>query len=163
MFTQRLGIHFSSEDVKNPCHFECPHRLSDKLLKSSCDALQRSVARWRILRFPLSESTSFFRSFLFQPGGLFAVVPCRWRRIIGSRTGMTSGKMHFYFNRSSFVLNAYFCCFLMASGRSARLFSTQSAAFSASGVTGLPVRTRTLVPIDAAAAACISSTLSPTI
>ncbi|PXH91911.1 hypothetical protein DMQ72_22695, partial [Klebsiella quasipneumoniae] len=25
----------SSEDVKNPCHFECPHRLSDKLLKSS--------------------------------------------------------------------------------------------------------------------------------
>ncbi len=34
----RLGIHFSSEDVKNPCHFECPHRLSDKLLKSSCDA-----------------------------------------------------------------------------------------------------------------------------
>ena len=35
VFTQRLGIHFSSEDVKNPCHFECPHRLSDKLLKSS--------------------------------------------------------------------------------------------------------------------------------
>ncbi len=28
-----------TEDVKNPCHFECPHRLSDKLLKSSCDAL----------------------------------------------------------------------------------------------------------------------------
>ncbi|PCM59180.1 hypothetical protein CP911_24050 [Klebsiella quasipneumoniae] len=24
-----------SEDIKNPCHFECPHRLSDKLLKSS--------------------------------------------------------------------------------------------------------------------------------
>ncbi|PZX76693.1 hypothetical protein DMT38_25360, partial [Klebsiella variicola] len=24
----------SSEDIKNPCHFECPHRLSDKLLKS---------------------------------------------------------------------------------------------------------------------------------
>ncbi|ESS58916.1 hypothetical protein EDP2_3842 [Enterobacter cloacae S611] len=40
---------------------ECPHRLSDKLLKSSCDALQRSVARWRILRFPLSESTLNFR------------------------------------------------------------------------------------------------------
>ena len=35
MFTQRLGIHFSSEDVKHPCHFECPHRLSDKLLKSN--------------------------------------------------------------------------------------------------------------------------------
>jgi len=30
-----FGIHFSSCDVKNPCHFECPHRLSDKLLKSS--------------------------------------------------------------------------------------------------------------------------------
>lgn len=31
----RLGIHLVSEDIKNPCHFECPHRLSDKLLKSS--------------------------------------------------------------------------------------------------------------------------------
>ncbi len=67
----RLGIHFSSEDVKNPCHFECPHRLSDKLLKSSCDALQRSVARWRILHFPLSESTLNFRIFSLQPTGLF--------------------------------------------------------------------------------------------
>ena len=57
----RLGIHFSSEDVKNPCHFECPHRLSDKLLKSSCDALQRSVARSRIIRFPHSESSDYFR------------------------------------------------------------------------------------------------------
>ncbi|POV02826.1 hypothetical protein C3424_23640 [Citrobacter amalonaticus] len=28
-------IHLLSEDIKNPCHFECPHRLSDKLLKSS--------------------------------------------------------------------------------------------------------------------------------
>ncbi|PXK76236.1 hypothetical protein DMS87_23890 [Klebsiella variicola] len=44
MFTQRLGIHFSSEDVKNPCHFECPHRLSDKLLKSSA-ALFFAAAR----------------------------------------------------------------------------------------------------------------------
>ena len=61
VFTQRLGIHFSSEDVKNPCHFECPHRLSDKLLKSSCDALQRSVARSRIIRFPHSESSDYFR------------------------------------------------------------------------------------------------------
>ena len=41
----RLGIHFSSEDVKNPCHFECPHRLSDKLLKSSCDAAFSSLSR----------------------------------------------------------------------------------------------------------------------
>ena len=59
----RLGIHFSSEDVKNPCHFECPHRLSDKLLKSSATRLSLIVARWRILRFPLSESTLNFRIF----------------------------------------------------------------------------------------------------
>ncbi|MBX4662442.1 hypothetical protein CWS54_21270 [Klebsiella michiganensis] len=59
----RLGIHFSSEDVKNPCHFECPHRLSDKLLKSSATRLSLTVARWRILRFPLSESTRYFRVF----------------------------------------------------------------------------------------------------
>ncbi|ORT70009.1 hypothetical protein BO998_24795, partial [Citrobacter werkmanii] len=39
---------------------ECPHRLSDKLLKSSCDALWRSVARSRILRFPHSESSIYF-------------------------------------------------------------------------------------------------------
>ena len=71
MFTQRLGIHFSSEDVKNPCHFECPHRLSDKLLKSSATRLSLTVARWRILRFPLSESTRYFRIFSLQPTGLF--------------------------------------------------------------------------------------------
>ena len=53
----RLGIHFSSCDVKNPCHFECPHRLSDKLLKSSATRLSLTVARWRILRFPHSESS----------------------------------------------------------------------------------------------------------
>ncbi|MFJ5855416.1 hypothetical protein ACIQCT_21120, partial [Enterobacter cancerogenus] len=35
----RLGIHLLSEDIKNPCHFECPHRLSDKLLKSSAASL----------------------------------------------------------------------------------------------------------------------------
>ena len=71
MFTQRLGIHFSSCDVKNPCHFECPHRLSDKLLKSSATRLSLTVARWRILRFPLSESTRYFRIFLFnRPGCL---------------------------------------------------------------------------------------------
>ena len=60
VFTQRLGIHFSSEDVKNPCHFECPHRLSDKLLKSSAASfsLRRGVC---ILRFPASESSVYFR------------------------------------------------------------------------------------------------------
>ena len=71
VFTQRLGIHFSSEDVKNPCHFECPHRLSDKLLKSSATRLSLTVARWRMLRFPLSESTLIFRIFSLQPTGLF--------------------------------------------------------------------------------------------
>ncbi|EAM8845349.1 hypothetical protein DQO78_23660 [Salmonella enterica] len=45
--------------------FECPHRLSDKLLKSSATRLSLTVARWRILRFPLSESTLIFRIFLF--------------------------------------------------------------------------------------------------
>ncbi|PWD06429.1 hypothetical protein C4869_22390 [Salmonella enterica subsp. enterica serovar Anatum] len=45
--------------------FECPHRLSDKLLKSSATRLSLTVARWRILRFPLSESTLNFRIFLF--------------------------------------------------------------------------------------------------
>ena len=70
VFTQRLGIHFSSCDVKNPCHFECPHRLSDKLLKSSATRLSLTVARWRILRFPLSESTRYFRIFSLQPTGL---------------------------------------------------------------------------------------------
>ncbi len=52
-------IHFSSEDVKNPCHFECPHRLSDKLLKSSAASfsLRRGVC---ILRFPAAESSIYF-------------------------------------------------------------------------------------------------------
>ncbi|EBI6013747.1 hypothetical protein DVY05_24195 [Salmonella enterica] len=45
--------------------FECPHRLSDKLLKSSATRLSLTVARWRILRFPLSESTLNFRISLF--------------------------------------------------------------------------------------------------
>ncbi|OPB24558.1 hypothetical protein BFW94_07485, partial [Enterobacter ludwigii] len=40
-----FGIHLVSEDIKNPCHFECPHRLSDKLLKSSCDAAYSSPSR----------------------------------------------------------------------------------------------------------------------
>jgi len=58
-----FGIHLSSCDVKNPCHFECPHRLSDKLLKSSATRLSLTVARWRILRFPLSESSVYFSLF----------------------------------------------------------------------------------------------------
>ncbi|WP_206742791.1 hypothetical protein, partial [Klebsiella sp. RIT-PI-d] len=41
--------------------FECPHRLSDKLLKSSATRLSLTVARSRIIRFPRSESSVYFR------------------------------------------------------------------------------------------------------
>ncbi|MCK6942802.1 hypothetical protein, partial [Enterobacter roggenkampii] len=44
--------------------------LSDKLLKSSATRLSLTVARWRILRFPLSESTRYFRIFSLQPTAL---------------------------------------------------------------------------------------------
>ena len=54
--------------------FECPHRLSDKLLKSSATRLSLTVARWRILRFPLSESTLNFRIFLFNRTGCLCEV-----------------------------------------------------------------------------------------
>ncbi len=43
--------------------FECPHGLSDKLLKSSATRLSLNVARWRILRFPL-QSQAFIFAFL---------------------------------------------------------------------------------------------------
>ncbi|MBU8925009.1 hypothetical protein, partial [Enterobacter hormaechei] len=43
----------SSEDVKNPCHFECPHRLSDKLLKSSATRL--SAHRCEVAYITLSS------------------------------------------------------------------------------------------------------------
>ena len=62
-----FGIHLLSGDIKNPCHFECPHRLSDKLLKSSATRLSLTVARWRILRFPLSESSDYFTLFSADP------------------------------------------------------------------------------------------------
>ncbi|OTD06281.1 hypothetical protein AW093_22170 [Escherichia coli] len=49
--------------------------MSDKLLKSSCDCgFQLTVARWRILRFPLSESTLNFRIFLFNRTGCLCEV-----------------------------------------------------------------------------------------
>ncbi|WP_207896691.1 hypothetical protein, partial [Raoultella sp. BIGb0138] len=59
----RLGIHFSSEDVKNPCHFECPHRLSDKLLKSSAASLFLSGAGCAYYASPL-QSQAFIFAFL---------------------------------------------------------------------------------------------------
>ncbi|RCC11258.1 hypothetical protein C6A96_18015, partial [Escherichia coli] len=40
--------------------FECPHRLSDKLLKSSCDAAFSSLSRGGVYyAFPL-QSQAFF-------------------------------------------------------------------------------------------------------
>ncbi|EBN4819444.1 hypothetical protein DSQ47_02495, partial [Salmonella enterica] len=67
VFTQRPGIHFSSEDVKNPCHFECPHRLSDKLLKSSAASLfsaargvHITLSRFRVKRLFSLYSVRFW-------------------------------------------------------------------------------------------------------
>ncbi|WP_205247958.1 hypothetical protein, partial [Escherichia coli] len=54
--------------------FECPHRLSDKLLKSSAALLFLSGAGVCIIRFPLSESTLNFRIFLFNRTGCLCEV-----------------------------------------------------------------------------------------
>jgi hypothetical protein len=59
VFTQRLGIHLSSGDVKNPCHFECPHRLSDKLLKSSAASFSLR-AGCAYYAFPLQSQAFIF-------------------------------------------------------------------------------------------------------
>ncbi|EFF11244.1 conserved hypothetical protein [Escherichia coli B354] len=40
--------------------FECPHRLSDKLLKSSAASLFLSGAGVCIIRFPATESSIYF-------------------------------------------------------------------------------------------------------
>ena len=58
-----FGIHLVSEDIKNPCHFECPHRLSDKLLKSSCDAAYSSPSRGGVYYAFLFQSQSFISGF----------------------------------------------------------------------------------------------------
>src|SRR5690606_6871474 len=60
MFTPETWYSFSVRRRLRIHVLECPHRLSDKLLKSSCDALWRCVARSRILRFPRSESSDYF-------------------------------------------------------------------------------------------------------
>ncbi len=57
-----------------------------------------------------------------------------------SRFRKTSGKMHFVLTAHLLSITLILLLFI-ADGRSARLFNTQSAAFSASAVTGLPVRT----------------------
>ncbi|WP_226951606.1 hypothetical protein, partial [Raoultella ornithinolytica] len=67
VFTQRLGIHFSSEDVKNPCHFECPHRLSDKLLKSSATARSALSRGGVYYAFLFQSQPHFSEVFSFNP------------------------------------------------------------------------------------------------
>ncbi|MED9090836.1 hypothetical protein RCM64_09770, partial [Escherichia marmotae] len=61
--------------------------------------------------FPL-QSQAFFRFSLSKfsgeprwPGGLFAVVPCQWWRIIGSYSGLTSEKYKNFIVRSIFRQN----------------------------------------------------------
>ncbi|MEB6380005.1 hypothetical protein MXM41_13830, partial [Leclercia adecarboxylata] len=66
----RLGIHLLSEDIKNPCHFECPHRLSDKLLKSSAASLFRCGAGCAYYAFPPQSQAiifAFLREVLTEP------------------------------------------------------------------------------------------------
>nr|NMN90368.1 hypothetical protein [Brenneria salicis ATCC 15712 = DSM 30166] len=46
---------------------ECPHRLSDSIVKEQCVLALATNARWRILRFPLSESMLISASLLFSP------------------------------------------------------------------------------------------------
>jgi uncharacterized Rmd1/YagE family protein len=78
VFTQRLGIHFSSEDVKNPCHFECPHRLSDKLLKSSAASLslRREVAYITLSSFRVKHLFLLFSArFSLNPADPAACLP----------------------------------------------------------------------------------------
>ena len=68
----RLGIHLVSEDIKNPCHFECPHRLSDKLLKSSCNAALSSPLRGGVYYAFLFQSQPVISGFFLfnRPGCL---------------------------------------------------------------------------------------------
>ncbi|EPA7346773.1 hypothetical protein ACSR01_003875, partial [Escherichia coli] len=71
-----------------------------------------------IIRFPATESSIFFCFSLLRfsgeprcPGGVFAVVPCQWWRIIGSYSGLTSEKDKNFIVRSFFrqnILNIVF-------------------------------------------------------
>ncbi|APY60146.1 hypothetical protein LFZ14_13300 [Salmonella enterica subsp. enterica serovar Hillingdon str. N1529-D3] len=65
--------------------------MSDKLLKSRCDAAFSSPSRGGVYYAFLFLSQAFIFAFLTdfltkpsRPGGLYAVVPCQWWRIIGS-------------------------------------------------------------------------------
>ncbi|HFI6299856.1 hypothetical protein, partial [Escherichia coli] len=70
-----------------------------------------------IIRLPATESSI---SLLFSveilrrtplPGGVFAIVPCQWWRIIGSYSGLTSEKYKNFIVRSLFrqnILNIVF-------------------------------------------------------
>ncbi|PJD39767.1 hypothetical protein B9Q24_13300 [Enterobacter kobei] len=50
--------------MKNPCHFECPHRLSDKLLKSGCNAAFSSPLRGSVYYVFLIQSQAIIFAFL---------------------------------------------------------------------------------------------------
>ncbi|HAS1755945.1 TPA: hypothetical protein I4G56_19290, partial [Enterobacter asburiae] len=63
-------IHLLSEDIKNPCHFECPHRLSDKLLKSSCNAALSSPLRGHVYYVFLIQSQAIIFAFLCRRSSL---------------------------------------------------------------------------------------------
>ncbi|ASG64220.1 hypothetical protein CEW81_21715 [Kluyvera genomosp. 3] len=53
--------------------FECPHRLSDKLLKSSCDAAYSSPSRGGVYYAFLFQSQPSFSGFSLQPTRLLSV------------------------------------------------------------------------------------------
>ncbi|OYE46939.1 hypothetical protein CI630_16990 [Enterobacter hormaechei subsp. steigerwaltii] len=61
--------------MKNPCHFECPHRLSDKLLKSSCNAAFSSSLRGPVYYVFLIQSQAIIFTFLCWRSSLNPAVP----------------------------------------------------------------------------------------
>src|SRR5471030_3142635 len=104
LVTLRLDIFLPPRWRISSC--ECPHRLSDKLLRAVSYALSLGNSRWRILRFPLSVSTVYFIRlplFLIFPTRLLRdvvhVVPCRWSGIIGSSQQAATPKFKKLFNR----------------------------------------------------------------
>ncbi|PSN05908.1 hypothetical protein C7G83_19440 [Siccibacter turicensis] len=76
---------FSSCDVKDISAPKCPHRLSDKLLKSSCDAAYSLLSRGGVYYAFLFQSQPLFEIFSSNSSlRSDSLAPCRWRRIIGS-------------------------------------------------------------------------------
>ena len=95
---------------------ECPHRLSDKLLKSSCNlrcrcrssALLRGCVYYVFSPF---ESSVVFQlsAFSLSAGtACYRVVPCQWWRIIGSFSFCTTFFLNFLINCLSFEHHVLF-------------------------------------------------------